>query len=90
MLWALGGFILLYSIILFFSVIFQCNPVRGAWDFTVPSKCIKLSLEIMVMSALNATTDFLTLCLPLPLLWKLHLPKQRKIQLMGIFLLGGL
>ena len=89
-LWLVGIFILCYSITLFFGVIFQCNPIKGAWDLTLGAKCINLSLVILTMSCLNALTDFITLLLPLPLLWKLHLPRQRKVQLMGIFLLGGL
>lgn len=89
-LWGVGGFISIYSTILFFSVIFQCIPIRRAWDFTVPATCINLGLEILIMSALNAATDFVTLCLPLPLLWKLQVHKQRKIQLFAVFLLGGL
>lgn len=88
-IWSLGAFIVCYSLVLFFGIIFQCKPIRGAWDPTVEAKCIDLGLIILITSALNVFTDVSTLCLPLPLLWKLNLPKERKVQLTGIFLLGG-
>ena len=89
-MWSLGAFIVCYSLVLFFGIIFQCNPIRGAWEPGLDAKCIDLGLIILVTSALNVFTDVSTLCLPLPLLWGLNLPKERKVQLTGIFLLGGL
>lgn len=89
-MWSLGAFITSYSLVLFFGIIFQCKPIRGAWDPTIDAKCIDLGVIIVVTSALNVFTDVSTLCLPLPLLWRLNLPKERKVQLTGIFLLGGL
>lgn len=88
--WSLGAFIICYSLVLFFGIIFQCKPIRGAWDPTVEAKCIDLGRIILITSALNVFTDVSTLCLPLPLLWRLNLPKERKVQLTCIFLLGGL
>lgn len=88
--WFLAAFIVCYSLVLFLGVIFQCMPIRGAWNPTIEAKCIDLGLIIVITSALNVLTDVLTLCLPLPLLWRLNLPKERKVQLTGIFLLGGL
>ena len=89
-IWSLGAFITCYSLVLLFGIIFQCKPIRGAWDPAIDAKCIDLGLIIVVTSALNVFTDVSTLCLPMPLLWRLNLPKERKIQLTGIFLLGGL
>lgn len=89
-MWSLGAFIVCYSLILSFCVIFQCKPVRGAWDPMIDAKCFDLDIVILVTSSLNVFTDVFTLCLPLPLLWRLNLPKERKVQLTAIFLLGGL
>ena len=44
----------------------------------------------IVGGSLNAVTDIGALCLPMPLLWQLHVTREKRIQLMGIFLLGGL
>lgn len=89
-LWSLGALIICYSLVLVFCVIFQCKPIRGVWDPMIDAKCINLSNIILLTSSLNVFTDVSTLCLPLPLLWRLNLPKERKVQLTGIFLLGNL
>ena len=34
--------------------------------------------------------DIIALCLPMPILWRLHTDKARKVQLIGVFSLGGL
>lgn len=42
------------------------------------------------MGSLNVATDVTTLCLPMPLLWRLKVSLERRLQVMSIFLLGGL
>lgn len=92
-LYAIGGFIFVYSWVITISVIFQCSPVRAAWDVSVPNaQCIDFNVEAVVFAALNAATDILAVCLPMPMLmlWRLGLPLERRIQLMGVFLVGAL
>ena len=43
-----------------------------------------------VYSSLNLFTDVVILAMPWPLVLKLHLAPRKKIQLLGIFLLGSL
>lgn len=42
------------------------------------------------MGSLNVATDVTTLCLPMPLLWRLKISVERRLQVMSMFLLGGL
>lgn len=42
------------------------------------------------MGSLNVATDVITLCLPMPLLWRLKISVERRLQVMSMFLLGGL
>jgi hypothetical protein len=44
----------------------------------------------VVMGSLNVVTDIATLCLPMPLLWRLQISTERKLQLIGMFMVGGL
>jgi hypothetical protein len=37
-LWALIAFIVVYSLFAFFSFIFRCSPVSGAWNTTIDAK----------------------------------------------------
>ncbi|MCJ1428315.1 hypothetical protein MMC29_006224, partial [Sticta canariensis] len=85
-----GDFILAYTIAAIFVVIFQCEPVHGFWDVQIKAKCIDFSVPATFGASFNVVTDFLTLTLPMPLIWKLQMSGRRKLQMAGIFLLGGL
>ena len=89
-LWAVGLFISVYSIISVIIMIFPCRPLKGAWDPTIKSECIDLSTPVIFMGSMNVLTDLLLLCLPLPQLWKLQMRRGTKIQLIGIFSIGSL
>ncbi|KAL8832830.1 MAG: hypothetical protein Q9191_000014 [Dirinaria sp. TL-2023a] len=89
-LYAIGGFIFVYSWVITISVIFQCSPARASWDVSVPNaQCIDFNVEAVVFAALNAATNIITVCLPMPMLWRPKLPSESQIQLMGVFLVGA-
>ncbi|MCJ1429126.1 hypothetical protein MMC29_007039 [Sticta canariensis] len=88
-LWSFGVFILTYSTVQLLVTLFQCRPIRGAWDPFIRANCIKLNLEFMIMGSLNVATDVTTLCLPMPLLWRLKISIERRLQVMSMILLGG-
>lgn len=85
-----GGFIICYSIVQLLVFIFQCRPVQGAWDPFVKAECVQINDLFVVMSAFDVLTGVTTLCLPIPLIWQLQVSKRNRIQLMSIFILGGL
>ena len=89
-LWAVGLFISIYTMIAMIVMIFQCRPLNAAWDLSINSDCIDLSKLFIVMGSMNVLTDFLLLCLPLPQLWKLQMHRGTRIQVMGIFSIGSL
>ena len=65
--------------------------VSAAWDPTViDPKCIDYNTVYLLGAAGEVFTDFVTLLLPLPVLWHLHLPRSQKVQLIGVFLTGSL
>ena len=75
--------------ILTFMNIFQCSPVRSAWDVNVPSdSCIPLLTEFICSSPVNITTDLAILVLPIPVLTSMRLPRRQKIILVLTFALG--
>ena len=73
-----------------FHSIFQCNPINKAWDLEVKGTCVNILLSSCIPGAINVLCDLLTVVLPLPLIWNLHMERSRKLQLAGIFLLSGL
>lgn len=89
-LWIVGIFVACYSITQVFAAIFQCMPIDSNWNPLVKRYCINTDIGATIVAALNVLTDFAILVLPMPLLYKLQKPMKQKIQIMGMFLLGGL
>ncbi|KAL8868544.1 MAG: hypothetical protein Q9174_004921, partial [Haloplaca sp. 1 TL-2023] len=87
--WGLAAVIFAYSLAGIFVVIFQTNPVHAFWDYKIPHTSINFSIPAVATAVLNVVTDFLTLALPMPLIWQLQMPFARKMQLAGVFLLGS-
>ena len=89
-LWTFGAFILTYSTVQLLVTLFQCRPIPGAWDPFIRAKCIKMKVIFLITGSLNVATDVTTLCLPMPLLWRLNVSIVHRLQVMSMFLLGGL
>ncbi len=89
-LWVVAGVILANNIAEIFLSVFQCNPVHKAWEQSVPGSCVNIILAACIPGAVNVLCDFITVLLPIPMIWGLHMQLNRKLQLVGIFLLSGL
>lgn len=89
-LWAVGIFVATYSAIQMLCAIFQCRPIRAAWETSIKGQCIEINLVFMVLGGMNVLTDLIILFAPLPMVWGLQMQKAMKLQLMGIFSVGGL
>lgn len=86
----IGAFVLSYNTAAVFVVIFQCYPIEANWDPTVSGQCVNYGDFVLVNGVLNILSDFIILCLPLPILWRLQVSTNQKWVLSGMFLLGGL
>ncbi|KAL8677059.1 MAG: hypothetical protein Q9186_006488 [Xanthomendoza sp. 1 TL-2023] len=81
--------VIMWGVAVLLTTIFQCNPVKGAWDISVPrDQCFSLRTWLIATNVPNIIIDFSIICLPIPLVWKLKLSTERKIGLTGVFLLG--
>ena len=87
--WAVAAFTTCYTIAGTDVVIFQCRPIVD-WDPRVERDCVVIDAELIAIGVINPSTDFLILSLPVPYIWQLYSSRAQKLQLMGIFLLGGL
>ncbi|KAL9628633.1 MAG: hypothetical protein Q9204_005766, partial [Flavoplaca sp. TL-2023a] len=73
-----------------FGIAFQCTPVAFFWDRTIPGgHCINTSAFFRFNNIANMLTDILILAMPIPIVWRLHLDRPKKIGVCGLFLLGG-
>lgn len=71
--------------------IFQCNPVRSAWDFTITNgRCYDFVGFLYASSAINTATDLILCTVPIRFLWSLKIAKKQKIVVSFLFFVGGL
>ena len=85
-----GAGVIAWGIAVILVSIFQCNPVRGAWDLTVPATCITLPKFYLANAVPNIAMDVIILALPIPNVWTLQMSIRQKYVVSGLFLLGGL
>ncbi|KAI4087818.1 MAG: hypothetical protein L6R37_008278 [Teloschistes peruensis] len=87
-LWGIGTFVAAFTFANVVFVIFSCHPIQGAWNPFIKAKCINGEAVVLAVAVLTTVTDLIILGLPLPLVWKLHLPALQRLQLTGVFLIG--
>ncbi|KAM3071820.1 hypothetical protein ACMFMG_009677 [Clarireedia jacksonii] len=82
------------NIIALLYIIFQCRPVRFAWNTNIKGgKCndAKLLADIYyATTAVNIATDWFCAALPIPLLWNVQLNRNAKLSVGFILSLGAL
>ncbi|PLB44809.1 hypothetical protein P170DRAFT_512954 [Aspergillus steynii IBT 23096] len=84
-----GATVIAYNVALAFVAAFQCVPFSSMWTGE-PGKCIGISVPFTIFAVVNVVTDFAILALPVKPVLKLHMRRNRKIQVLTIFLLGGI
>jgi hypothetical protein len=73
-----------------FAICFQCTPFAFNWDTTIPGgHCINIGQFALITSILNVLTDVAILILPLPLVFRLKVSRQKQFNLAALFALGG-
>ncbi|MCJ1403436.1 hypothetical protein MMC11_006659 [Xylographa trunciseda] len=86
----LGVVMILWWIGTFLADTLICIPISSNWDPTVPAHCGNKQLLAKIPPIPWIATDLIVLLMPVPMVWKLHLPRLQRIGLAGLFLLGGL
>ncbi|RDW84256.1 hypothetical protein BP6252_01846 [Coleophoma cylindrospora] len=93
LVWVMFGFVICSNFSLLMALTFQCLPFHGNWTNwmykVAPVKCINSYAAIFVAAAMSITHDLIILALPLPVLWQLHLPWQKKANLLIMFSVGS-
>ncbi|KAI0012750.1 hypothetical protein F4779DRAFT_625669 [Xylariaceae sp. FL0662B] len=97
-LYASIAIVTVWSLVLFFWNIFQCDPVEAQWDYTIlknvpDSHCVSTDEIINAAYALSVMTilsDWLYALLPIPMIWNVKMTAQAKLTVvvvlgMGIF-----
>ncbi|GFF25556.1 hypothetical protein IFM61606_09489 [Aspergillus udagawae] len=66
----------------------QCRPISRFWDPDVPGKCLNLVEFTYFTNVINLVTDIWIFSLPLPVIFKLQMSRNRKIALSFLFSIG--
>ncbi|KAL4799321.1 hypothetical protein BDV19DRAFT_295706 [Aspergillus venezuelensis] len=84
----IGAVVIAYSIAVILVASLLCVPLSALWSDT-PGRCANPALAFGLLAAINVTTDIAILALPIKPVWSTQMSKQRKVQLLVIFLLGA-
>ncbi|RAK78072.1 uncharacterized protein BO72DRAFT_427727 [Aspergillus fijiensis CBS 313.89] len=72
-------------------VCFQCIPLQGYWDKSIPAKCGVNNRDYFLGKSIPDTvTDIGILMIPMRAIWELHTTRTQKTILTLTFLMGGL
>lgn len=89
--WALIVANLVYATAYDFLLIFQCDPISGAWRFwdgEFEAKCISINVLGWSAAAINIALDVAVIVLPLPELFRLSLSLRKRLQIIAMFAVG--
>lgn len=88
--WVTFGLVTIYWIGSELSLIFRkdLNPFQAQWKTWFPVCGGEDGIFWKTMGIINILLDFTILCLPQPLVWKLHLDTKRKIHVSVVLCLG--
>ncbi|KAI4179711.1 MAG: hypothetical protein LQ346_007140 [Caloplaca aetnensis] len=98
--YVLGIYTLLNTIATVVTFIVQCLPVAFFWEraylvedvdtpHAVKGECFTENIHVMTVFIANTISDVALLMLPAIGLWKLQLPREKKMGLFGVFSLGA-
>ncbi|KAL8775533.1 MAG: hypothetical protein Q9209_000029 [Squamulea sp. 1 TL-2023] len=72
------------------AILLLCRPISINWDASVTGTCGNVAANCMAGAGVNTLTDILILILPMPIIWRLHVPLRNKLILSLIFGFGSL
>ncbi|KAK0113334.1 hypothetical protein ONS95_013590 [Cadophora gregata] len=90
-LWALLGFMILYTSAAVMPLFFQCKNLAVLWDSSVVTTCwsAQTSRGLGYMNVvLTIITDLTLALIPIPMLWNVQINSKVKISIIGIMSLG--
>ena len=91
LIWTCMTFVVITSLSCVIASIFQCQPIRKAWDAkgVVPGHCFNANALFFANAALDIFQDIVIYILPMRMLYHIQIPRRQKIPLMLVFGVGG-
>lgn len=89
--WISIAIVALYTSIITFMMFFMCSPPRKSFDFSITNgSCINAGILYMATAVSNIITDIILFCLPIPMVYQLHMPRFQKVGAIIIFAIGSM
>ncbi|KAE8154331.1 hypothetical protein BDV25DRAFT_126613 [Aspergillus avenaceus] len=89
--WTMIAVVTAWAISFFFATVFQCGT-HWDWNWAPISwfltECTNSLNMLTVFTATDLVTDFIIIIMPVPVIWRLHMPTRKKIGVTSIFLVG--
>ena len=80
---------LVWGVTTFFIFVFQCSPVSFAWSVSqTGGSCEDFGVLILGTNIPNVIIDFMILATPVTSIWKLSIPRHKKIFINIILCVG--
>jgi hypothetical protein len=70
------------------QILLLCRPLAFFWDKSINGKCGSLPLTYLIPGIIVTVLDVMVFSLPMPLLWKLNMPRNKKIGTSLVFGIG--
>ncbi|PYH42555.1 uncharacterized protein BP01DRAFT_425573 [Aspergillus saccharolyticus JOP 1030-1] len=80
--------VVLYLIASLLTITLLCRPIRANWDVTVAKTCGNVTQTEYASAGFNLAVDLLIVTLPMPIIWQLQMPKEKKVGVTVAFLFG--
>lgn len=81
-------FIALWVLTITIVLALECRPTAKFWNPLLPGKCFNLVAVSYFTNITNLVTDVWIFCLPIPVIWGLHISNSQRLGLCGVFLIG--
>ncbi|KAJ5937090.1 hypothetical protein N7466_003540 [Penicillium verhagenii] len=83
-----GALVILYWVASILTITLLCRPINSNWNLNVKGTCGDVPKTEYASAGFNLIIDFLVVALPMPIVWTLQMPKERKASVTAAFLLG--
>lgn len=89
-LWITGFLCVSYLVVFVLVDVLGCLPLQKFWFRQKPGHCIDMYSMFLVCGLYDVVLDLIILILPLPMMWRLHIGRGRKISIFFAFICGYL
>ena len=89
-LYVMAGVLVGWCVGSIFACAFRCVPFNMLWNLSQPGRCIDFDALFRAGGTVSIVHDVLTLLLPLQIVVKLQMKRNKKWLVMLTFMMGGL